>query len=112
MVIIGAGPIGCEFASIYSALGKTKVNLIDKALRILPYEDEDVSLHAQRKLVKRGVTIHHNSLLFDLTPYTSDVTALSECSNAAVGRVTCGETNQNNSINTCDSATEVANNIN
>lgn len=46
MVIIGAGPLGCEFAAIYSSLGKTKVNLIDKASRILPNEDEDIALHA------------------------------------------------------------------
>lgn len=38
MVIVGAGVIGCEFATIFSAFGKTKVNLIDKGDRILPFE--------------------------------------------------------------------------
>ncbi len=31
LVILGAGVIGCEFATIFSNLGKTKVFLIDKA---------------------------------------------------------------------------------
>jgi pyruvate/2-oxoglutarate dehydrogenase complex dihydrolipoamide dehydrogenase (E3) component len=30
MVVLGAGVIGCEFATIFSNLGKTKVFLIDK----------------------------------------------------------------------------------
>src|SRR3990170_2832183 len=40
MVIVGAGVIGCEYATIFSAFGKTKVHLIDKGSRILPFEDE------------------------------------------------------------------------
>ena len=38
LVVLGAGVIGCEFATIFSAFGKTKVYLIDKADRILPGE--------------------------------------------------------------------------
>lgn len=36
MVIVGAGVIGCEFATIFANFGKTKVYLIDRAERILP----------------------------------------------------------------------------
>jgi len=43
LVIVGAGVIGCEYATIFSNLGKTKVYLIDRADRILPFEDEDIS---------------------------------------------------------------------
>ena len=43
MVILGAGVIGCEFASIFANIGKTKVYIIDKQDRILPFEDEDIS---------------------------------------------------------------------
>ncbi len=42
MVIVGAGVIGCEYATIFSGFGKTKVHLIDKGDRILPFEDEDI----------------------------------------------------------------------
>ncbi|HEX8548947.1 MAG TPA: NAD(P)/FAD-dependent oxidoreductase [Cytophagaceae bacterium] len=63
MVILGAGVIGCEWATIFSNFGKTKVNIIDKADRILPFEDADISLTIQGNLEENGVTIHRNSKL-------------------------------------------------
>lgn len=63
MVILGAGVIGCEWATIFSNFGNTKVFLIDKADRILPFEDEDISLNIEANLEERGVTIHRNSSL-------------------------------------------------
>ena len=63
MVILGAGVISCEFATIFSNLGMTKVFLIDKADRILPFEDEDVSSTAAFNLEKNGAVIHRNSSL-------------------------------------------------
>jgi len=63
LVILGAGVIGCEFATIFSNLGKTKVFLIDKADRILPFEDEDVAGFVASNLEKNGVVIHKNSSL-------------------------------------------------
>ena len=35
LVIVGAGVIGCEYATIFSNFGKTKVHLIDRADKIL-----------------------------------------------------------------------------
>lgn len=63
LVILGAGVVGCEFATIFSNFGKTKVYLIDKADRILPFEDEDVSSTVTENLEKNGVVIHKNSSL-------------------------------------------------
>lgn len=63
MVVLGAGVIGCEWATIFSNFGKTQVNIIDKADRILPFEDEDVSLTIQSHLEDSGVFIHRNSRL-------------------------------------------------
>lgn len=63
MVIVGAGVIGCEFATIFSGFGKTKVHLIDKGDRILPFEDEDVVEIIERNMEKNGVLIHRNSKL-------------------------------------------------
>ena len=60
MVVLGAGVIGCEFATIFSNMGKTKVFLIDKADRILPFEDEDVSSTAASNLENNGAVIHRN----------------------------------------------------
>lgn len=63
MVILGAGVIGCEFATIFSLLGHTKVFLIDKADRILPFEDADVVRVVEHSLEAHGVTIHRHSRL-------------------------------------------------
>lgn len=63
MVILGAGVIGCEFATIFALLGRTKVFLIDKADRILPFEDEDVVKVVENSMEAHGVTIHRNSAL-------------------------------------------------
>lgn len=63
LVILGAGVIGCEFATIFSNFGQTKVYLIDKADRILPFEDEDVSATVTTNLEKNGVVIHKKSSL-------------------------------------------------
>jgi dihydrolipoamide dehydrogenase len=63
LVIVGAGVIGCEFATIFSGFGKTKVHLIDKGDRILPFEDEDVVSVIERNMENQGVLIHRNSQL-------------------------------------------------
>ena len=63
MVVLGAGVIGCEYATIFALLGQTEVFLIDKAERILSCEDEDIVNVVERKLEAHGVTIHRNSCL-------------------------------------------------
>lgn len=66
LVILGAGVIGCEFATIFANFGKTKVYLIDKADRILPFEDEDVALMIAQNLEHLGVHIHKNASLISM----------------------------------------------
>jgi len=63
MVILGAGVSGCEFAAIFSNFGQTKVHLIDKADRILPFEDEDVAELVATNMEENGVVIHHGAQL-------------------------------------------------
>jgi dihydrolipoamide dehydrogenase len=63
MVIVGAGVIGCEYATIFSGFGKTRVHLIDKGSRILPFEDEDIVHVIERNMEANGVLIHRNSKL-------------------------------------------------
>ncbi|AAZ11094.1 dihydrolipoamide dehydrogenase, putative [Trypanosoma brucei gambiense DAL972] len=66
LVIIGAGAVGCEFASIYANFGRTEVTIIDKAKRILPKEDEDIANFVEEHLTRRGVRILNTCTLFDL----------------------------------------------
>lgn len=63
LVIVGAGVIGCEYATIFSNFGRTKVYLIDRADKILPFEDEDITKIVSENLEKRGATIHHKAQL-------------------------------------------------
>lgn len=63
IVIVGAGVIGCEYATIFSNFGKTKVYIIDRQDRILPFEDEDIASLVAKNFEKKGVTIHHNASL-------------------------------------------------
>jgi dihydrolipoamide dehydrogenase len=61
MVILGAGVIGCEFATIFSNLGKTKVFIIDRANRVLPFEDPDISRVVSENLQEKGVVVHNEA---------------------------------------------------
>lgn len=63
IVIMGAGVIGCEWATIFSNFGYTKVNIIDKADRVLPFEDDDITKKIEENMMQRGVNIHRNSKL-------------------------------------------------
>jgi len=56
LVIIGAGHIGCEFASIYRTLG-CAVTLIEKESRILPGWEAEAGERVARSLAMQGVTI-------------------------------------------------------
>lgn len=73
IVIVGAGVIGCEFATIFSNFGETKVHLIDKGERILPFEDEDVVKVIEKNLEAKGVLVHRNSKLISMTSGDDEV---------------------------------------
>ena len=54
IVIIGAGAIGLEFATIWNAYG-VEVTLVEMLPRIAPLEDEDVSIELTKAFNKRGI---------------------------------------------------------
>ena len=54
VVIIGAGAIGLEFATVWNAYG-TEVTLVEMLPRIAPLEDEEVSKELARAFRKRGI---------------------------------------------------------
>lgn len=56
LLVLGAGVIGCEFASIFAALG-VDVTLLDTRERILSHEDEDVSALLTRSFERLGVRV-------------------------------------------------------
>ena len=56
LVVIGGGPIGVEFAQIYSRFG-ARVTILEAADRVLPPEDEDSSVAIRRALEADGIQI-------------------------------------------------------
>lgn len=61
LIVIGGGAIGVEFAHIFAALG-TKVHIIQRNVRLLPKEDEEVSELLLSKFLQRGINVHFNVL--------------------------------------------------
>jgi len=66
LVIVGAGVIGCEYATMFANFGKTRIAIIDRQPRILPFEDEDVAEQVASSFEALGVTIHRSSKLESL----------------------------------------------
>jgi dihydrolipoamide dehydrogenase len=56
LIVIGAGAVGIEFASIFARFG-AQVTVIELLPRVLPLEDEEISLEA-KKLLSKWMTIH------------------------------------------------------
>ena len=52
LVVIGAGAVGMEFASMFARFGST-VTVIEMLPRILPLEDEEISAEAHKVLAKQ-----------------------------------------------------------
>lgn len=73
LVILGAGVIGCEFATIFSNFGQTKVFLIDRAPRILPFEDGDIADVIAANLEANGVTVHKGAKLKSMRRVDNEV---------------------------------------
>ena len=66
LVIVGGGIIGCEFASMFANFGQTKVFMIERENRLLPFEDEDISHIVTQNLARNGVTVHERARLIRL----------------------------------------------
>jgi dihydrolipoamide dehydrogenase len=56
VVIVGAGPIGMEFAQIWSTYG-AQVTVVEMLSRLLPLEDQEVSAVVERAFKKRKIKI-------------------------------------------------------
>ena len=59
MLVLGAGVIGVEFASIFAALG-IEVTLLDTRDRLLPYVDREIVTILEQGLARLGVKVLHN----------------------------------------------------
>jgi dihydrolipoyl dehydrogenase len=57
LVVVGAGAVGVEFASIFRSFD-TDVTILEMLPRMVPLEDEDVSKELARVYRKRGIQAH------------------------------------------------------
>ena len=56
VVIIGAGAVGVEFATVWNSYGAT-VTIVEMLPRLVPLEDEELSAELEKAFKKRGIKI-------------------------------------------------------
>jgi dihydrolipoamide dehydrogenase len=57
LVVVGAGAVGVEFASIFRSYG-SEVTIVEHMPRLMPLEDEDISKELTRLFKKRGIDLN------------------------------------------------------
>jgi dihydrolipoamide dehydrogenase len=56
LIVIGAGAVGVEFASIFNSFG-SQVTILEALPRVVPVEDEEISAELDKTYRKKGITI-------------------------------------------------------
>jgi dihydrolipoamide dehydrogenase len=67
MVVVGAGAVGVEFASIYNSFG-TKVTLLEVLPNCVPLEDEEVAKELKRVFTRKGIEVYTKAKLEGARP--------------------------------------------
>lgn len=65
LVVLGAGAVGVEFASVYKSFG-SKVTLVELMDRLVPVEDADISRELEKAFKRRGIDVHTATKLTQL----------------------------------------------
>jgi dihydrolipoamide dehydrogenase len=65
-VIIGAGAIGAEFATVWSGYG-VQVSIVEMLPNVLPLEDTEVSIELGKAFTKRGIKLYLGHKVESLT---------------------------------------------
>jgi dihydrolipoamide dehydrogenase len=60
LIVVGAGAVGVEFASIYNSFG-TEVTILEALPRVVPVEDEEISTELEKAFKKKNIQIHTSS---------------------------------------------------
>jgi dihydrolipoamide dehydrogenase len=60
IIVVGAGAVGVEFASLFHDVG-VKVSLLEYLPQIVPLEDAEVSKVVERSFTKRGIDVMTNA---------------------------------------------------
>ena len=73
LVIVGAGAVGVEFASIYRSFD-CEVTILEMLPRLVPVEDEEISKELARVYRKRGIAFHTGAKVEKVEDTKSGVT--------------------------------------
>lgn len=60
LIVVGAGAVGVEFASVYNSFG-TQVTILEALPRAVPLEDEEISAELTKAFQKKGIQIFTGS---------------------------------------------------
>ncbi len=90
IIIIGAGPIGIEFGTIFAALG-SKVTILEMMPQILPQEDEEIALALERILRKSSIQIYRPCLVKEIREYQEGIREVKAVFDGKEERVFTGE---------------------
>jgi len=71
MIVLGAGVIGCEFASLFQPLG-VRITMVEMLDRILLGIDSRTAKQFQKTLEKEGAEIHLGRRLEEVVSYSDD----------------------------------------
>lgn len=72
LLVIGAGAVGVEFASIYKAFG-SDVTIFEMLPRLVPVEDEEVSKELERSFKKRGIRCETGAKVLEVNQHDGGV---------------------------------------
>ena len=71
-VIVGAGPIGMEFATLWNRYG-CRVTVVELMAHALPFEDEEISVEAEKQFKRNGITIKTKTAVEAVKPAAQGV---------------------------------------
>ncbi len=77
LIVMGAGAVGTEFASIYASFG-SKVTLVEFQDRLLPIEDADISKELARAFKKRGIDVRTGTAIREVKTTKNGVSVAME----------------------------------
>jgi dihydrolipoamide dehydrogenase len=73
LIVIGAGAVGVEFASIYNSFG-TQVTILEALPRVVPVEDEEISAELEKTYRKKNINIQTGCSVDGVTKDAKGVT--------------------------------------
>ena len=82
IVIVGGGPIGCEFAYLYRSYG-AEVTIVELLPHLLPNEDEDVSKQLERSFANQGIAVRTGASVAGISVGSNTVSVRVQTGDAA-----------------------------